>query len=196
MTRFGETYDLHGGASELVFPHHEAEIAQAEALSGKAPFVRFWLHTGLLSIKGRKMSKSLGNMIRIRDTLREYAPADLRYYFASIHYRDTVSISDLALKRARNQLKALQKNYNSFHFLQPGTGASKAERMNFLRRAESEFTRHMDDDFNTARALRVLTDLARKLSLLARTGRGIDQKSKDEIDQRFRRMADVFGILS
>jgi len=196
MTRFGETYDLHGGASELVFPHHEAEIAQAEALSGKTPFVRFWLHTGLLSIKGRKMSKSLGNMIRIRDTLREYAPADLRYYFASIHYRDTVSISDLALKRARNHLKALQKNYNSFHFLQPGTGASKAERMNFLRRAESEFTRHMDDDFNTARALRVLTDLARKLSLLARTGRGIDQKSKDEIDQRFRRMADVFGILS
>lgn len=197
MARFGETYDLHGGASELVFPHHEAEIAQAEALSGKAPFVRFWLHTGLLSIKGRKMSKSLGNMIRIRDTLREYAPADLRYYFASIHYRDTVSISDLALKRARNQLKALQKNYNNFHFLQPGTDASKAEGLNnFLRRAESEFTRYMDDDFNTARALRVLTDLARKLSLLARTGRGIDQKSKDEIDQRFRRMADVFGILS
>jgi cysteinyl-tRNA synthetase len=142
------------------------------------------------------MSKSLGNMIRIRDTLREYAPADLRYYFASIHYRDTVSISDLALKQARNHLKALQKNYNNFHFLQPGTDASKAERMNFLRRAESEFTRHMDDDFNTARALRVITDFARKLSLLARIGRGIDQKSKDEIDQRFRRMADVFGILS
>ena len=142
------------------------------------------------------MSKSLGNMIRIRDTLREYAPSDLRYYFASIHYRDTVSISDLALKRARNQLKALQKNYNNFHFLQPGTDASNAERMNFLRRAELEFTRHMDDDFNTARALRVLTDLARKLSLLARTGRGIDQKSKDKAEQRFRRMADVFGILS
>ena len=66
MTNFGDTYDLHGGASELMFPHHEAEIAQAEVFSRKTPFVRFWLHTGLLSVKGRKMSKSLGNVIRIR----------------------------------------------------------------------------------------------------------------------------------
>ena len=114
ITHFGDTYDMHGGASELIFPHHEAEIAQAEALTGKTPFVRFWIHTGLLTTKGRKMSKSLGNAIRIRDALNKYTAAELRYYFASFHYRDQVKISDFALKRASSRLKSMRKNFNAF----------------------------------------------------------------------------------
>ena len=114
MANFGETYDMHGGASELIFPHHEAEIAQAEALTGRVPFVRFWLHTGLLTIKGRKMSKSLGNVIRIRDALKSYTAADLRYYFASFHYREQVNISDAALKQASRRLKANTRELQRF----------------------------------------------------------------------------------
>lgn len=197
MTHFGETYDLHGGASELIFPHHEAEIAQAESLSGKAPFVRFWLHTGLLNIKGRKMSKSLGNMIRIRDALEQYSAADLRYFFASFHYRDAISISDLSLKHARNQLKALQKCFNSFRDVQTATAPGKRTNLDrLLRRAESEFMQHMDDDFDTRGAMKVLVGVVRRLSQVARSGRKIDQESKDDVELRLRRMAGVFGILS
>lgn len=197
MTHFGETYDLHGGASELIFPHHEAEIAQAESLSGKVPFVRFWLHTGLLNIKGRKMSKSLGNMIRIRDALEQYSAADLRYFFASFHYRDAISISDLSLKHARNQLRAFQKCFNSFRDVQTATVPSKRTNLDrLLRRAESEFMQHMDDDFDTSGALKVLVGVVRRLSQVAKSGRKIDQESKDDVERRFRRMVGVFGILS
>ena len=197
MANFGETYDLHGGASELIFPHHEAEIAQAESLSGKVPFVRFWLHTGLLNIKGRKMSKSLGNMIRIRDALEQYTAADLRYFFASFHYRNAIAISDLSLKRARNQLKALQKSFNSFHDIQETTEPGKRTNLDRLvRRAESEFMQHMDDDFDTPGALKVLTALARKLSQLAKLSRGIDHGSKEDVERRVHRMTGVFGFLS
>lgn len=197
MKNFGETYDMHGGASELVFPHHEAEIAQAESLTGKAPFVRFWLHTGLLSIKGRKMSKSLGNVIRIRDALKQYAPADLRYYFASVHYRDSVSISELAIKRAHRERSALQKDFNKFLAIPTVAGFPKVANLEgLLRGAEREFMRQMDDDFDTKGALRVLKRLAGQLGKLSKTPTRIDQGSKKDAERRFRRMATVFGVLS
>jgi cysteinyl-tRNA synthetase len=197
MKNFGETYDMHGGASELVFPHHEAEIAQAESLTGKAPFVRFWLHTGLLSIKGRKMSKSLGNVIRIRDALKQYAPADLRYYFASVHYRDSVSISELAIKRAHSQRSALQKDFTKFLAIPTLARSRKVAKLEgLLRGAEREFMRRMDDDFDTKGALRVLKRLAGQLGKLSKTLTRIDQGSKKDAERRFRRMATVFGVLS
>lgn len=195
MAHFGDTYDMHGGASELIFPHHEAEIAQAEALTGKAPFVRFWLHAGLLTTKGRKMSKSLGNMIRIRDALNEYTAAELRYYFASFHYREQVRISDSAFKRASSRLKYIQNNFNAFQSLQWTTGASKGRKLFVLiQRAESEFRKHMDNDFDTPKALAVLMNLSEKLSRLGK--RTLDQRSKESAERAFRGMAGIFGILS
>ena len=95
---FGDTYDLHGGASELMFPHHEAEIAQAEALTGKSPFVRCWLHTGLLTVEGRKMSKSLGNVVRIHDALKEYSAQELRWYFATFPLQRTSNYDRLGFE--------------------------------------------------------------------------------------------------
>jgi cysteinyl-tRNA synthetase len=195
ITNFGDTYDMHGGASDLVFPHHEAEIAQAEALTGKAPFVRFWLHTGLLTMKGRKMSKSLGNVIRIRDALNEYTAAELRYYFASFHYREQVTISDSVLKRASTRLKHIQKNFKAFQNLPPTAGSRRETKLSLLlQTAESEFRKHMDNDFDTPKALVVLTSLSEKLSTIGR--RRLDQRSKKTAEHAFRRMTDVFGILS
>jgi len=194
ITHLGETYDLHGGASELIFPHHEAEIAQAETLTGKSPFVRFWLHTGLLSIKGRKMSKSLGNVIRIRDALKQYTASDLRHYFASVHYRATVSVSDRALKEASNQLKKLRKDFSDFRRVKPADRSHQSTLGRVIENAESRFMDYMNDDFDTPGALKVLMDVAQRLSHVAKE-KPMDEASKRDVEQRFRRIADVLGIL-
>jgi cysteinyl-tRNA synthetase len=195
ITHFGETYHMHGGASELIFPHHEAEIAQAESLTGKVPFVRFWLHTGLLATKGRKMSKSLGNVIHVRDALDQYTAAELRYYFASFHYRDQVNTSDSSLKKASSRLKYIQENFKAFHNLHSTGGSTGGAKLHLLiHNAESNFRNHMDNDFDTPKALAVLRSLSRRLSKLGK--KGLNQRSKESAEQAFRSMADVFGILS
>jgi len=197
MTHFGDTYDLHGGASELIFPHHEAEIAQAEALTGKAPFVRFWIHTGLLSTKGRKMSKSLGNVIRVRDILKQYTPSELRYYFASYHYRQPVTMSDAAMRRARDQLNRFSRNLETLLHATGSSGSAKAETLvRAVKRAEWEFSRHMNDDFDTPRALATLTRLVSRLSASMNDGANLDQALRWKLAESVRRMAAVFGILT
>jgi cysteinyl-tRNA synthetase len=195
MTHFGDTYDMHGGAAELIFPHHEAEIAQAEALTGKAPFVRFWLHAGLLAMKGRKMSKSLGNVIHVREALRRYTAAELRYYFASFHYRDQINISESALKRASTQLKRVQGDFRAFQSTRPRTVAGKEPRLQTLvKNAQLKFRKHMDNDFDTPGALSVLARLSRNLAEISE--KRVSSTSKEDAERAFRRMADVLGILS
>jgi cysteinyl-tRNA synthetase len=193
MAAFGETYDIHGGASELIYPHHEAEIAQAESLTGKAPFVRYWLHTGLLNVGGRKMSKSLGNMVRIRDALKEYTAAELRFYFASVHYREPMTFSHTGLRNARRRLNRLQNNLNTFSQSEVRGNRREVKASAMLARYESAFKRFMNDDFNTPGALTVLEKYANEL---ARVGGRVDQQSKIRLEEGFRRLANVLGILS
>lgn len=191
MARFGETYDMHGGASELIFPHHEAEIAQAEALTGKAPFVRYWLHTGLLNVEGRKMSKSLGNVVRIRDAIKEYGVPELRFYFASFHYRQPMVLSVAGLRRATSELAAINKNLEAFMTPQPTINLKQQKKLQqLLQRAESAFKRNMDNDFDTPKALSVLKTLSKNLSRFR-----VNEEAKLTTEASFRRMADVFGIL-
>lgn len=192
IAHLGETYDLHGGASELIFPHHEAEIAQAEALTGKAPFVRYWLHTGLLNVKGRKMSKSLGNVVRIRDAIKEYGVPELRYYFASSHYRQPMVFSQRGLKRSGHELAALNKNFGAFIAPKPRPNSKDERKLPvLLERAEAAFINSMDDDFNSPGALGVLKTLARNLA-----GLKVGQEAQRMAEGSFRRIADVFGILA
>jgi len=193
MAQFGDTYDVHGGASELIFPHHEAEIAQAEALTGKIPFVRYWIHTGLLNVDGRKMSKSLGNMIRIRDALREYSAAELKFYFASVHYREPMTFSKNGLKNAIRELHQLHKNFNSFLDTQPATDLRETKAWANLTRYQSAFKRHMNNDFYTPGTLDVLQEFAYEL---AKVSPRLTQHSKDCLETTFRNMANVLGILS
>ena len=193
MAQFGESYDLHGGASELIFPHHEAEIAQAESLTGKVPFVRYWVHTGLLNVEGRKMSKSLGNMIRVRDALRDYTTAELRFYFASFHYRQPMVYSKSGLIRAKRKLNSLQNNFNRFLAADSTTHSKERSLRSTLVRFELAFRRHMDNDFNTPEASSVLTAYANKL---ARVGRRFDPETKRNAEATFRKLAGVLGVLS
>jgi cysteinyl-tRNA synthetase len=192
MAEFGDTYDIHGGASELIFPHHEAEIAQAESLTGKSPFVRYWFHTGLLNVGGRKMSKSLGNMIRIRDALREYTAAELRFYFATVHYREPMVYSHTGIEKARRRLTNLRRNFDSFLNSQPNTlGSGKPAARMFGY--EAAFKRAMNDDFSTPEALKILEQFANQL---AKSGGKLNNQSKMDLEGRFRKIAGVLGILS
>src|SRR3989344_74574 len=104
---FGSQYDIHGGAVDLLFPHHEAEIAQQESASPRKTLVKYWLHTGFLNVKGQKMSKSLGNFFTIRDILKKYSANALRFLFIQTHYRSAIDFSENSLESAKNSLERL-----------------------------------------------------------------------------------------
>jgi len=194
MGIFGDTYDLHGGASELMFPHHEAEIAQAEGLTGKTPFVRCWLHTGLLTVEGRKMSKSLGNVVRIRDALKEYSAQELRWYFANYHYREPVTMTESALKKARDEFRSLSEHMGIFRKNAHSERAMRNRHLNQLTiKLERNFRNRMNDDFDTPNALKVLTDCVGNISKLGRK-QTVDAYSKERTEAAVERICNVIGI--
>jgi len=154
LTYFGPSYDIHGGGNELIFPHHEAEIAQAEGLTGKEPLARYWLHTGLLNISGREMHKSLGNIIPIQDVLRKIGPDALRVLYASTHYRSPLEFTEGALEQAGNLARRFRRAYRQLELA--AKNASKRDEsstVSRLKEARDEFYKAMDDDFNTPAAL-------------------------------------------
>ena len=137
---FGPQYDVHGGAYELIYPHHEAEIAQAESLTGVHPLVKYWVHTGLLNMKGHKMSKSLGNVITVDEALKAYSPDELRLYFLSTHYRREMDLSGMWTARRRlSEMRRVARRLvrpeeNGKHSLRP-------------------FEEALNDDFDSPRAI-------------------------------------------
>ena len=170
----GESFDIHGGGKDLIFPHHENEIAQSEAATGK-PFVRFWVHNGFVNIEHEKMSKSLGNILAIRDLLREYHPEALRLFLLSNHYRSPVDFSFQNMAEARANLDrfySLLQGVEEFLAgrkeavpLTPKTlrGVAK-EVYEKVYTVKEKFLEAMEDDFNTALALGHLHDLTRLLN--------------------------------
>jgi cysteinyl-tRNA synthetase len=156
LTYFGPTYDLHGGGSDLIFPHHEAEIAQAEGLTGKKPLAKYWLHTGLLTIKGQDMHKSLGNIIPLQDALKKFGVTALRVLYASTHYRSPLDFTEEALKQAGNLARRFRRAYDQLERLNKTESSSKAADERIRKQTEEavkEFYAAMDDDFNTPGAL-------------------------------------------
>lgn len=144
---FGPQYDIHGGAIDLIFPHHEAEIAQMESLSGKKPFVKYWMHTGFLDMKKEKMSKSIGNIINLRDLLKKANKETIRFSLISQHYRNRIEFSDEILDQSKNSLKKI----NDFI-----TNLDKEDNKDSLEKLKEDFYEAMDDDFNTQKALTVI----------------------------------------
>ena len=156
MTYFGPTYDVHGGGTELIFPHHEAEIAQAEGLTGKEPLARYWLHTGLLSIKGEEMHKSLGNFIPIQNMIRKVGTPGLRVFYAGTHYRSPLDFTDQALDQAVSLARRFMRAHDQLVLVRTKMSNEKTEPTSVLKRldeARDDFFRAMDDDFNTPGAL-------------------------------------------
>lgn len=154
MDLLGETFDLHGGGFDLIFPHHENECAQSEAATGKE-FVKNWLHVGFLQINKDKMSKSLGNFITIYEILQDVAAEELRYFMLSGHYRSPLEYSLEQVKLAKQPLERL---YTALNSVKPS--AQPANDSDYAKR----FSAAMDDDFNTPEALAVLFDLAKEVN--------------------------------
>jgi len=156
----GDTLDIHGGGQDLVFPHHENEIAQSESFTGIKPFVKYWLHNGLVQLGEDKMSKSLGNLITIKEALDKYSRDAIRIFVISSHYRSPITYSEEALEAAERGADRLRQAVHG-----EGRGEKFGESVD-VDPYRQRFTEAMDDDFNTPQALATLFDLAREINRL------------------------------
>jgi cysteinyl-tRNA synthetase len=180
LDQLGDPLDIHGGGQDLIFPHHENEIAQSEAYTGRQPFARYWVHNGLLQLGQDKMSKSLGNLVSVEEALERYSPDALRLYFLSSHYRSPLNYSDegaAAMERSMERFRhALRPSDNDKEPLNPGI-------------FQERFLAAMDDDLNTPQALAALFDLSREINRAREAGRSVE-----EAQQALRRWGSVLGF--
>lgn len=153
-----ETLDIHAGGQDLIFPHHENEIAQSEALTGK-PFARYWIHNGLLTINGQKMAKSLGNFITVEDALKRHSPDDLKFFFLTSHYKSAIDFNPDKMAEGHKELERFDIFLRKAKELGLKSEGSPIPEPGFLERHKSRFMDAMDDDFNTPKAVGVLNDL-------------------------------------
>lgn len=173
----GDTFDIHGGGEDLIFPHHENEIAQSEGASGR-PLARYWIHNGFVKINSEKMSKSLGNVFAIRDILEQYHPEILRFFFLQSHYRSPVDFSDASLSEARAGMERFYATLGQMEIvLKKGLKESgemsggEQEIYDYMIQLPAKFSEAMDDDFNTARAIGYLFDAIRHINAYMGEGR-------------------------
>ena len=176
----GEQLDIHGGGQDLVFPHHENEIAQSECYTGARPFSRYWMHNGLLQLGADKMSKSLGNLVPVVEALENYSADAMRLYFLSSHYRSPLAYSDAGAAAVERSLERVR------HALTPGNGSGpQVDAATHTAR----FTAAMDDDLNTPQAVAALFDLARDIN------RGRDAGNRiDDGQAALRELGGVLGL--
>ncbi|WP_069084499.1 cysteine--tRNA ligase [Pseudomonas sp. TCU-HL1] len=176
----GETFDIHGGGPDLVFPHHENEIAQSEAATGKL-YANAWMHAGAVRVDGEKMSKSLGNFFTIREVLEKYHPEVVRYLLVSSHYRSPINYSEESLKEAKG---ALERFYHALRGLPDAVPAGGDE---FVER----FAAAMDDDFNSPEACAVLFEMVREVNRL----RDGDLPAAAALAAQLKVLAGLLGVL-
>jgi cysteinyl-tRNA synthetase len=196
MVYLGESFDIHGGGKDLVFPHHENEIAQSEGASGK-PFAKYWLHNGFVNVNQEKMSKSLGNFFTIRDILQSYDPEVVRFFILTAHYRSPIDFSDQNLQEAKAGLsrfyEALQAAAEAVEGVPEGAASAEGASL------EEKFHEAMDDDFNTALAIGHLFDGVRTINRLM--GEKKFAKKADlvaqvrDLQQTVTRLGRVLGLL-
>ena len=168
LRHLGQTLDIHGGGRDLIFPHHENEIAQSESFTGVVPFVRYWMHNGLLQLGGEKMSKSLGVLVTVKEVLQRFSPDAVRLFILSSHYRSPLSFSEEGLEAAEKGVERLRLAAR----VDGGTDSAEAIDVAAFRQG---FVAAMDDDFNTAQAIASLFDLAREINRAASEGVDIKQ---------------------
>ena len=193
----GETFDIHGGGMDLIFPHHENEIAQSEAATGK-PFVRYWIHNGFVRINKEKMSKSLGNIFTIREVLQKWHPEVLRLFFLSYHYRSPVEYSEENLSKAKLTLDRFYSLLKSLKEMESEAKENSSQQDTILKEIEtlhSKFEQAMDDDFNTAKALAVLNTFVREVNREINTKGCLSKDSIQRTKMIFNSIGDVFGIF-
>ncbi len=191
---FGPQYDLHGGGADLIFPHHEAEIAQQESASGLKPFVRYWMHAGLLVNKNQKMSKSLGNFMILREALKKYSPEVLRFYFLSSHYRSPLDYSEELLKQSEAATNRLVEFIIKLHELSKLNINKNDSAVDKLKTLKEKFITEMDDDFNTPSAIARLFDFVKETNTLIDMEQ-LSSASAAQIVETFNNFNKVLGII-
>uniref|UniRef100_UPI0026E1081A cysteine--tRNA ligase n=1 Tax=Cloacibacillus evryensis TaxID=508460 RepID=UPI0026E1081A len=192
----GKTIDIHGGGSDLIFPHHENEIAQSEC-ANNAQFVKYWLHNAYLLIDKEKMSKSLGNFLTVRDVSQKVNPLVLRFFLASVHYRSPLNFSPEGLEQAKAALERLNNCYADMLFALENRAAGEADEA--LRAAvkgsEEGFTAAMDDDFNTAGAVGCIFEMVRAVNVHLTEHQEIDKEALTEAKAFFEKTDNILGYL-
>ena len=194
----GETFDIHGGGIDNLFPHNECEIAQSEATTGE-PFARYWLLAGTLTVGGVKMSKSLGNFLALKDAFKLYNPYALRFFVLSSHYRSPVDFSRDALQAAQrgvDRLHTAVRNVRGRLATMGPSGTADLSYMSDLDEYRDRFIEAMDDDFNTAGALAALFDMTREINAHINSGVPLSRGTLAGIDRQYRELGGkVLGLI-
>ena len=198
LNNLGETIDIHGGGKDLIFPHHENEIAQSEALTGKK-FAKYWSHCGLVKINGEKMSKSLGNSLTIRDALAKYNYEIIKYMMFSKHYTSDIDLTDSEFSLAENHMYYF---YSTIKAMEEYIKNYKDENITDLREDDispkiiSEFIQDMDDDFNTVAAISKLYGIFKYANNVMKTAKKNDRsKTANTIEKILKNIHEVYGII-
>jgi len=202
MKYLGEQFDIHGGGSDLIFPHHENEIAQSEAYIGRSPWVRYWLHSGFLTINNEKMSKSLGNFITLKEVLKKYHPEVVRFFLLQRHYRSPIEYTEEGLIDAE---AALNKLYNTLKnidaHLRDSTIKYKLNDRdrftnNIILDSWNGFYVAMDDDFNTPEALKYVFEVSSEVNRYIATSNELNKNTLLYARKFFSTVGEVFGIFN
>ena len=189
-TVFGPQYDVHGGGIDLIFPHHEGEIAIMESVSEKIPFVRYWLHNGHLRVDNKKMSKSENNFHTAREVLQKYDSAVMRYFYLSNHYRIPLNFTFEGLDAAKNSLSRLHNFMRAIEDVSADSSSVDVEPL--LQKAEVEFEEAMDDDFETSKALAAIFGLVREVNAAMQN---ISKDDAHKIKEQMMKFNKVLGVL-
>lgn len=201
MKYLGKSFDIHTGGSDLIFPHHENEIAQSEAYTNQQ-FVRYWMHNGYLCLNNQKMSKSLGNIMKVRDIYQKYKGEIIRYFILSAHYRSPLNFSEEQLQQAESSLQRLNNTiFNVKHLLKQGKFRKSKDKNDELilekrRENEKKFIEAMDDDFNTPVALSQLFGFTREVNIYLNSPEQKNKEVLEEILKFYQELAGkILGIL-
>jgi len=198
MKYLGETIDIHAGGPDLIFPHHENEIAQSEAATGK-PFAKYWLHIGYLNIDNEKMSKSLGNVLTVREARDKFTPDVIRFALLSSHYRSPINYTEELLKQSQNALERIYNGLNNLRHFEKITedrvlSQNEEEILEKFINLRTKFIEAMDDDFNTAEAISVLFEVIKEANI------SINEKASKKLVQEVIKLIEeingILGILS
>ncbi|MDO4988179.1 MAG: cysteine--tRNA ligase [Synergistes sp.] len=192
----GKSIDIHGGGSDLIFPHHENEIAQSEGANG-TQFVKYWLHNAYLLIDNEKMSKSLGNFVTVHDMRQKVSTLVMRFLLVSVHYRSPLNFSPESLEQAKSAVERLNNCYADLKFaLENRSAGEKDDTLRSVITASKEgFTASMDDDFNTAGAFGSIFELVRAVNVHLTEHNEIDTQALNEAKSCFDRTNDILGYL-
>ena len=194
----GDEIDIHAGGEDLIFPHHENEIAQSEAANGK-PFAHYWMHNAFLNIDNHKMSKSAGNFFTVRDIVAKYDPMVLRFFMLSAHYRSPLNFSAELMESSRSALERIQTAVDNLKFLSEHASAQELTEEETLKVEEAKkfqenFDEAMDDDFNTADAIAAIFDLVKFAN--TNVGEGSSKAFVDALKKMIQDLCDILGLIT